>query len=78
MDKNFCSSKTIASELYPGDKVIYIPTGQKGMVKSVPHCGASHCFVVFNCGNDWQNYANYTGVNTPKDQLKKGWTDAKD
>ena len=32
-------------------------------------------WVVFNCGDDWENYQNYTGQLTFCGDLTKGWGD---
>lgn len=52
-------------EFKPGDKVTFNPPGarkgerEKGIVKRV-HPIADAIWVVFNCGEDWDNFANYT------------------
>lgn len=61
----------------PGDKVTYVPSYehapyQKGVVKSV-HEDGKHCFVVYNCGGDWENYQDYTAAKTANKYLTKGW-----
>ena len=60
-----------------GDKVTYIaPSGkEKGIVKSI--CDQEYVFVVYNCGGDWDNYAEYTGARTNKDNLVLGWDGGK-
>ena len=32
------------------------------------------CFVVFNCGGEWDHYQDYTGQCTEYSRLKIGWT----
>jgi len=58
-----------------GDKVTYFHTnttaGQKGIIKSLSN--NMDIFVVYNCNNDWKNYQDYTGQNTPIENLKHGW-----
>lgn len=53
-----------------GDKVIYKPKNEKGIVKFVNNQCA---WVVYSCGGDWKNYNNYTGESTVLTDLKLGW-----
>ena len=68
-------------EYSPGDHVTYIgnkyqyPDGQKGIYKSEHHSNPDLCFVVYSWVDDEKNFMNYTGVSTPKHQLKPGWND---
>lgn len=57
-----------------GDKVTYQVPGisQRGIVKGLSG-NFAYIFVVFDCGQDWDNYQNYTGVMTPKAALRHGW-----
>lgn len=34
-----------------------------------------YCFVVFNCGGDWSNFTNYTGVYCNKGNLRTATLD---
>ena len=61
-------------ELKPGDKVQYEPHKERGIVKSV-HPYTEAVWVVFNCGEDWDNYEIYTGQLTLCKDLTKGWGD---
>lgn len=54
----------------PGDKVIFLPTGEKGIVKSVKGRVAH---IVYHCDENWRNYNNYTGELTSISSLEKGW-----
>ena len=60
----------LAKSLKVGDKVIYIPTGEKGIVKSIK---GKTAFVVYNCDDMWRSYYNYTAKGTSISSLKKGW-----
>lgn len=64
----------------PGNKVHYVPfigandsMIENGIIKSNNEGMDGHCFVVFNCANDWDNYDQYTGANCKYDFLRKGW-----
>lgn len=58
--------------LKPGDKVTYtFYIKEKGIVSSISPEGI--IFVVFNCGNDWEHYHNYTGQSVRHIDLKLGW-----
>lgn len=65
--------------LKPGDKVTYIKDGkqQKGVVKHTIKtddcCPENVVRVVYHCNEDWDNYANYTGLSTNINSLKLGW-----
>lgn len=62
----------------PGDKVTFNPPGarkgerEKGIVKAV-HPRAEAIWVVFNCGEDWDNYKNYTAALVRIQDLEAGW-----
>lgn len=63
-----------------GMKVHYIPFKgcnkslyENGIVKSINSMMDNHVFVVFNCGDDWNRYQDYTGANTNVSQLREGW-----
>ena len=48
-----------------GRWVEYWPNKEKGRIKS---WNKSFIFVVYKCGEDWDNYQNYTAASThPKD-----------
>lgn len=53
-----------------GDKVTYTKTGEKGIVSQV---NLITCHVVYNCDDDWENYAYYTSMMTKNEDLIKGW-----
>ena len=60
--------------LRPGDKVTHVaPHGAAriGVVKSVPD--AESAFVVYACGGEWENYADYTAARTKAEELEHGW-----
>ncbi len=60
-----------------GDRVFYNPkfgAKENGIVKSVSE---THAFVVYKCSGNWEDYQNYTGVNTSLAELKSGWVDEK-
>jgi hypothetical protein len=52
-----------------GDKVNY-KGKENGIIKSLSEYGA---YVVFSCGNDWDNYQNYTAALCGKNDLTLGW-----
>lgn len=54
-----------------GDKVLY-NNKEKGIVRHT-QTERGDVFVVFNCGEDWDNFENYTASNTPTGLLTKGW-----
>lgn len=63
-----------------GDLVHYTPYEgcndsemKNGRIKSLGEI-PRHVFVVYNCNDDWENYANYTAALTPIEKLKSGWT----
>ena len=59
--------------LKQGDKVAYIMFGDKlenGIIKSI---SGEYAFVVYKCGEDWDNYMNYTGARTKLSDLIPGW-----
>lgn len=57
-----------------GDKVTYTKTGEKGIISQV---NVLTCHVVYNCGDDWDNYAYYTSVMTKTSDLIHGWEKSK-
>ena len=59
-------------QLQVGDKVTYKTKYKKerGIVKSISPC---LFFAVYNCNQDWENYANYTAQGTRPQDLVKGW-----
>lgn len=64
--------------IIPGEKVTYIPYEgcdpseyQKGIIKR--RSDDHNAFVVYHCGDDWENYDDYTAARTKINQLKKGW-----
>lgn len=62
----------------PGDRVTYAPPGsgkvkpEKGIVKAV-HPSAEAIWVVFNCGENWENYKDYTAALVRIQDLEAGW-----
>jgi hypothetical protein len=56
-----------------GDKVTFKTKWktEKGIVKSLSD--DDHVFVVYNCNDDWENYADYTGARTRIIDLVLGW-----
>lgn len=57
-----------------GDKVTYNSghgNRSHGIVKSIPD--EDHCFVVYDCGGDWEQAFDYTAARTDKSDLLKGW-----
>ncbi len=56
-----------------GDKVTYTPTNEIGIVKSLTTGPGMGVYVVFNCGDDWDNYQNYTAALCDPSNLKTGW-----
>jgi hypothetical protein len=63
------------SILHAGDKVTYINNNkiEHGIVKYVPLNYPGYVFVVFNCGNQWHDYENYTAASTPISKLEHDW-----
>lgn len=61
-------------QLTKGTKVHYAPKHradiENGIVKDVTEAGV---FVVYNCGDDWDNYENYTAALTNPKDLQLGW-----
>ena len=47
-----------------------------GIVKSVN--GSGDPFIVYNCGDDWENFANYTANLTYPDDVIQGWIPTND
>lgn len=70
-------STTISPDfLIVGTKVHYCPahgTKQNGMIKSYNDMDPTTVFVVYRCGDDWDNYQDYTGASTKILDLKEGW-----
>lgn len=61
-----------------GDKVHYQPKyfgddSENGVIKSINKYVPTLAFVVYNCGDDWENYIDYTGASTRITDLKPGW-----
>ena len=46
-----------------GKYLIYEPTGEVGRLKSFEN-NRSIAWVVYKCGDDWENYQNYAGQAT--------------
>ncbi len=62
-------------DIYIGQYVHYAPSHgsrENGRVKSVTEHGV---FVVYKCGGNWDHYQDYTGANTPIEDLRPGWTE---
>lgn len=55
-----------------GDKVIYKPKNEKGIVKSL-NKNNKYAWVVYSCRGNWKNYKDYTGESTVLSDLKLGW-----
>lgn len=61
-----------------GDKVHYRPyyspkdKWEKGIVKAIGRSKDS-VFVVYHCGEDWDNYQDYTAALTNLNDLDHGW-----
>jgi hypothetical protein len=65
-------------EIKVGQRVHYAPShGKKenGIVKSITEHAV---FVVYKCGGEWDHYQDYTGQNTPIEDLYPGWTTEKE
>ena len=65
-------------EIKVGAQVHYAPAyGRKenGIVKSVR---GESVFVVYKCGGEWDHYQDYTGQNTPIEDLHPGWLNEKE
>lgn len=68
------------TRLKAGDKVCYVNPYNKnewenGIVKSL-NDGTDeqyNVYVVYNCGDDWDNYMNYRGARTNPMDLEIGW-----
>lgn len=71
------------NELKVGSKVYYQPSHypedkwENGIVKEIPTHTKSSVRVVYNCGEDWENYQNYTSAMTDLRDLKLGWKSKK-
>ena len=60
-----------------GEKVIYIPKEEKGVVKSL--CDdKDYVFVVYNCADEWHRYKDYTAARTRTSDLNRGWDKVSD
>ena len=58
-----------------GDKVHYVGLSgdlQNGMIKEICKDGL-HAFVVYKCGDEWDNFMDYTGARTYIKNLFPGW-----
>jgi len=71
---------TVVGEFHVGQRVRYIGPpanhlGQRGIVKSIsPETDLqSGYFVVYNCNEEWENYARYTSALTEPRYLIAGW-----
>lgn len=53
----------VAYKRHPGTKL------EQGRVKIQPAPGDDHVFVVYHCGEEWDNYMNYTAARTPINKL---------
>ena len=62
-----------------GDRVHYQPAHfpkdewENGIVKSIAKHNPGHVFVVYSCGDDWENYKNFTAAATNVIDLHRGW-----
>jgi hypothetical protein len=60
-----------------GAKVHYLPKYGKpenGIVKALPgDPRLVHAWVVYQCNNEWDRYADYTGAATSLADLRQGW-----
>lgn len=69
-------------ELKIGDSVYYQPSHYKksewenGIIKEIPTHANNSVRVVYNCGNNWGNYKDYTSALTSCNDLHKGWKTA--
>lgn len=75
--------KADISKLNVGDKVHYQPkwmdkTAENGILKEFPSHTPNRVRVVYNCGDDWENYQNYTSILTRVEDLKYGWYNEKE
>lgn len=67
------------TELKVGQKVRYQPDyygpdrWENGIIKEIPEGSKASVRVVYNCGNDWENYTKYTSALTNIADLKLGW-----
>lgn len=46
---------------------------ENGIVKEIPTDSSDCVRVVYHCGEDWENYKNYTGALTNIRDLELGW-----
>lgn len=66
-------------KLKVGDKVYYQPDHygksrwENGIIKEIRINDSDHVFVVYNCGDGWENYKNYTSARTNLRDLNLGW-----
>ncbi len=64
-------------QFHVAQKVTYVGNPHKGpqngIVKRMHPKIENMCWVVYNCANDWNNFHEYTGVLTPKSDLRDGW-----
>lgn len=61
------------NDMKKGDKVTYIPTGEWGIIKDFTAGPGMGLYVVFNCGEDWENYKDYTAALCQEKHIKLGW-----
>lgn len=70
---------SIHIQLKVGDKVYYQPKHygedkwENGVVKEIPEHTDTSVRVVYNCGDNWDHYENYTSALTNLSDLKIGW-----
>lgn len=65
-------------DLFIGRYVHYAPSHgrtENGRVKAVTDHGV---FVVYKCGGNWDSFENYTGQNTPIEDLRPAWVNEKE
>jgi len=57
-----------------GMKVTYVTPHriETGIVKRICE-NEDSAFVVYNCGENWNEYQDYTAAKTKLENLKKGW-----
>lgn len=68
------------AKLKIGQKVHYQPSHycdndvwENGIIKEIRENNNKAVFVVYNCGGNWDNYADYTSALTQLDDLGLGW-----
>lgn len=60
-----------------GQHVCYCPghSIENGIVKEVREDVEDACWVVYNCGGEWDRYREYTSAKTNLRDLQLGWRD---